>query len=51
MGILRARKALRKWLLSTDGDYFMLFDDDADIKCSNHANELLVQMMRDHPQG
>ena len=50
-GILKARRELRKWLLSTDAQYFILFDDDANISSTNWAEERLLQLMDQNPNG
>lgn len=50
-GILKARKALRKTLLATDGDYFILFDDDANIETTPEAAEQFIKLMDEHPNG
>lgn len=51
VGILAARKALRKWLLSTSADQFMLFDDDAIIQTENNSHIELLKIIEQNPQG
>lgn len=51
MGILRARRFLRQQLLKTNGDYFMLFDDDAIINAPKGSIEAYKDLMRKNPQG
>lgn len=50
-GILKARKELRKWLLSTHGDYFLLFDDDAHIVNKNDAHLKIYDLLKQNPKG
>ena len=50
-GILKARKTLRKLLLATDNDYFVLFDDDAIIETTPEAAAQFITLMNEHPHG
>lgn len=50
LGILRARKTLRQKLLKSNGDYFILFDDDAIIEMETSTTDLL-QMCGENPNG
>lgn len=52
LGILNARKELRKKFLELNYDYIIMFDDDAIISCENE-NDLkeYIQRINDNPQG
>ena len=51
LGILRARKMLREYLLQSTADYFMLFDDDAIIEDEAKGNDEMLKLMDEHPNG
>lgn len=52
LGILKARETLRYDLLyHTDGDYFILFDDDAIIEYTKEAIDELYRLMDLNPKG
>lgn len=51
LGILRARKTLRKYLLQSNADYFMLFDDDAIIEDEAKGHDEILKLMDEHPNG
>ncbi len=50
LGILKARKQLRQYLLATSYDYFILFDDDA-IIVDNGGKEELLRLIDANPIG
>lgn len=52
LGILLARKTLRKEFLKLDYDYIIMFDDDAIIKCDNdHAHLDFIKEIEKHKDG
>lgn len=52
LGILQARKTLRREFLKLDYDYIIMFDDDAIIKCDNdHAHIDFMNEVDAHPDG
>lgn len=52
LGILGARKILRKEFLTLKYDYIIMFDDDAIIECDDdHAHLDFIKEVEKHPQG
>ncbi len=52
LGIVGARKTLRKEFLKFSYDYIIMFDDDAIIKCDNdHVHLDYMAEVEKHPQG
>ena len=52
LGIINARKALRREFLKTGYDWLIMFDDDAIIECNNtHAAVEFINELDKHPNG
>lgn len=49
LGIVGARKELRKWFLESNYDYLIMLDDDCELKGNKESGNKYIDQIKNHP--